>query len=139
MKTGGRPHKRNQKCPLCMGVGKVYNDHLCPGCNGEGTFPCEPDHYIDYIDQPFLKPVTPSVRCDQYERLRTSWETHREDVSYFLSSQVKPGVSDERAACLAKEEQETMERVGSAMNSHRQICRPCMAEDKASLQHSMGY
>jgi hypothetical protein len=93
-----------------MGVGMVYNDRQCPGCNGERTFPCKPD---DDIDRTGLKPVTPSVRCD--------------------------GVSDERAACLAQEEQETMERVGSAMNLHRQICRPCMAEDKVSLQHSMGY
>ena len=133
---GRWPDEPKQKCPLCMGAGKLYNDALCPGCNGEGIFPCKPN---DYIDRPGLKPVTPSVRCDQYERLRTSWETHRADVSYFLSSQVKPGVSDERAACLAKEEQETMERVGGAMNLHREVCRSCMAEDEASLRDSRGY
>ena len=119
---GRWPDEPKQKCPLCMGVGNIYNEPLCPGCNGEGD-----------IDRPGLKPVTAFVHCDQYERLRTSWESHRADVSYFLSSQVKPGVSDERATCLAKEEQETMERVGGAMKLHREICRSCMAEDKTSL------
>lgn len=136
MRASQFAYKRRQKCPLCMGVGKVYDGRLCPGCHGEGILPCKPD---DDIERPRLKAPAPSVPCDEYERLRAICETHREAMSYFLSDQEKPGVSDERAICLANEEEETMERAGDAMTFHRQICRSCMAEDRASLRHSRGY
>jgi hypothetical protein len=133
---GKWPDKQKQKCPLCMGDGKAYNGCLCPGCNGEGLLPWKLD---EDIDGPSLKGATQSVSCDQYERLSMSWDAHREAMSYFLSHQGKPGVSDERAACLAREEQDTMERLKCAISLHRQICRTCMAEDDSRLRQSRGY
>jgi hypothetical protein len=79
------------------------------------------------------------MQCQRYEGFRTARDTHYESMNYFLSDAEKPGVSPQRATQLAKEEEQAMMRASDAMLAHRQLCRCCMAEDRAQQLSTQGY